>query len=95
MPIDIQREELIRLGDAPKHVPGRPHISTLYRWMERGVKGVKLECVAVGGRTFVSKEGIARFITACSGAGQVSQPSRIREKQIVAAERELTEAGIL
>jgi len=48
--IDITTETLLSLLDAAKQLPGRPHVSTLYRWRIRGVRGVRLETVLVGGR---------------------------------------------
>jgi hypothetical protein len=54
-------EHLISTTQATREVPGRPHVSTVWRWINRGVRGVKLETVMVGGRRFTSREAIARF----------------------------------
>jgi len=43
-------------------LPGQPHLSTLWRWYRRGVRGVRLETVVVGGRRFTSRAAIERFI---------------------------------
>ena len=56
--IDITTETLLSLLDAAKQLPGRPHVSTLYRWRIRGVRGVRLETVLVVGRRFTSKEAL-------------------------------------
>ena len=50
--IDIETEQLRLLTKASADVPGNPHVSTLIRWALRGVKGIKLETVLVGGRRF-------------------------------------------
>jgi hypothetical protein len=60
--IDVTKEQLRRLQEASGMIPGCPHISTLIRWFQQGIKGVKLETVLVGGRRFTSLEAIHRFI---------------------------------
>ena len=52
--IDIEQEHLVALHDVPKLFPARAngkriHISAVYRWVQRGVRGVHLEIVRVGG----------------------------------------------
>jgi len=64
--IDINVEHTLPLNEAAKVVPGRPHTATIWRWWRRGVKGVKLETVVVGGRRFTSVEAIQRFIASLS-----------------------------
>lgn len=94
MPIDIDSEELIPLRKACEHIPGRPHISCVYRWMSR--KSGPLETVLVGGRRWTSVEAIERFIAACNPS-QRSTPavvSKRRKAQIAAAGAELDRAGI-
>lgn len=39
-----------------------PHVSTLWRWCLRGCKGVKLESICIGGKRFVTRAAIERFI---------------------------------
>jgi hypothetical protein len=60
--IDTRQEQLRLLSKASKEIPGNPHVSTVIRWSHRGVRGVKLETVIVGGRRFTSLEAIDRFI---------------------------------
>ena len=48
--IDIQNEELHSLTTATKFLPkrrkgARPNVSTLYRWCQVGVHGIRLEYV--------------------------------------------------
>jgi hypothetical protein len=64
--IDITQENLIPLREAPRHLPPRPngkrmHISACYRWVSRGVRGVRLESIRIGGTTYTSKEALQRF----------------------------------
>lgn len=60
--IDITKERVRRLIEAVQVIPGQPHLSTVIRWSRKGVQGVKLETVLVGGRRFTSLEAIDRFI---------------------------------
>lgn len=98
MAIDLTREEPILLTEAAKLLPNRPHLSTLWRWFQRGVKGHRLETLVIGGKRYTSREALQRFadrLTAASTDGRTPALStRQRERQIEAAERELTDAGI-
>ena len=60
--IDILREELRPLEQTAQHIPGQPHVSTLFRWAGKGVHGCRLETVLVGGRRFTSLEAVQRFV---------------------------------
>jgi hypothetical protein len=66
--IDTTTEILIPFGQAPRHYPGyRPHISTCHRHRLRGVGGIRLETVRIGGRRFTSVEAIRRFVERVNG----------------------------
>ena len=98
MPIDIQHETLLPLHQAPEHIPGRPHISTLHRWRLRGVRGAKLETRLIGGRRYTSLEALARFSDAATAAAsQKSEPTPSPQKHqrgIQEAEELLRRDGI-
>jgi hypothetical protein len=96
MAIDITQEKLISLLEARGVFPGRPSLCTLWRWRLRGVKGRKLESVALGGRIYTSLEAIERFARHQQGstdAPQIRTPAA-RERAIRKAEQELADAGI-
>lgn len=64
--IDLASESLITLSDAARLRPasrgGRPtHASTIYRWATRGIRGVRLEVIRLGGVTYTSREALQRF----------------------------------
>jgi len=64
--IDISAEHLVAIRDVPKLVPARGngkriHISAVYRWLLRGVRGIRLESVTIGGTTYTSTEAVQRF----------------------------------
>lgn len=100
MSIDIHTERIIPINQAPKHFPGRPNVSSVYRWFGKGSRGARLETIVVGAKRYTSIEAIERFIerTTANSPGAVaplSRPtSRQREAAIRKAERELAKAGI-
>jgi len=66
MSIDLNREQLISLAELARNLPrrrrGRPvHASTVHRWRARGVDGIRLECVRIGGAWCTSREAFQRF----------------------------------
>lgn len=66
--IDLQSEGLLSLADAAKALPRingrRIHVSTLWRWSRKGVRGVRLEHVRLGHRVCTSLEALNRFAKA-------------------------------
>lgn len=86
-------ENLVTLAQAAKLLPGRPNISTLWRWSRRGVKGVILETLVVAGRRFTSTEALRRFASATTAAANGAPPPMRtpvrRERGIQDAERAL------
>jgi hypothetical protein len=92
--IDTQTETLIPINEASGHVPGsKPHLATIWRWVQRGVRNVKLDTVLVGGKRYTSAEAIARFVEQTNAAADGPQPkrgirSRARQRAIERAERE-------
>jgi len=70
--IDPLHDELITLKEVAAMVPGlcggRMNPQTVYRWATRGVRGVKLETVMVGGRRLTSREAVRQFIETLTAA---------------------------
>ncbi len=65
----LDHEDLIVLQKAATWIAERtggrrPNISTLHRWATRGVRGVRLETVAVGHVRYTSVEAVRRFLNA-------------------------------
>lgn len=61
------RQELIALRELPKLLPKRPngkrvHLATIYRWIQRGVRGVRLRATKIGGSTFIEQRNLDDFI---------------------------------
>jgi len=72
--IDLTNEELLSLPETARRLPpGRSgktvHLSTIMRWILRGVRGlggkpVRLEAIRLGGRWLTSVEALQRFVAA-------------------------------
>jgi hypothetical protein len=65
----LDNEDLVVLTKAAAWIAERtggrrPNISTLHRWATRGVRGVKLETVAVGHVRYTSIDAVRRFLNA-------------------------------
>ena len=56
--------ELILLAHAAEYCPRRVHYHTLRNWTRRGVRGVVLDSVWVGGREYTTRIALVRFFNA-------------------------------
>jgi hypothetical protein len=100
--INIEHERLVTLAAAARLVPNRKSEkgvapSTLWRWHIRGVRGVKLETLLVGGVRYTSTEAIRRFYDQTTAAADGRPPNETvasRKRAMDAAERELIAAGL-
>lgn len=63
MPVAVS-EELLSLPAAAAEFPHRPSPSTVWRYASRGVRGVKLETIRLGGKVFTSRQAIGRMVAA-------------------------------
>jgi hypothetical protein len=98
MSIDLSSKTYLTFTQAAKRLPVNPSPSTWHRWRLRGVHGVKLATVKIGGRRMVGADDLQRFIEAVTCAADGTplpiRTSRQRERAIEAAERELAREGI-
>jgi len=72
------------------------HMSTVWRWMLHGVRGVRLPSHRVGGRRVILQSDWETFFAKVNGDG-ATEPlhSATRQREIAAAERAMDAAGIL
>lgn len=54
--------DAVTLTQAVDFVPGRPNISTLWRWATKGVRGIRLATVIIGGRRMVTPRALEDFL---------------------------------
>ena len=99
--IDLTNEQVLSLTDAAKILPRRragkrPHVATLYRWASRGLRGVKLETIQVGGTLCTSREAVQRFCEQLSESDATPSPtpSSTRKRAMQAALTKLKSAGL-
>ena len=98
MVIDFQAETIITIGEACKAFPPNGiSDATMARWIQKGVKGVKLETLLIGGRRVTSREAIARFIARQNADDAPAIPAVTRaqrQRQSEAARQELERIGV-
>ena len=58
--------QYIGMAQAAKISPGRPSASTPWRWAKKGVGGIHLQHIRVGGRVLTTPEWVEEFIAACN-----------------------------
>lgn len=104
MSVDFSCETPVSITEASAYVPGHPHVATLWRWILRGVRGVRLESFVRGGRRFTTCEAIERFIQATTAVSNSRIPrastaapaslSKARRQQLAAADAYCKAHGI-
>ena len=97
MSIDPRTEKLLTLGQACKAFPpSGVSTATLGRWIQRGVRGARLETILRGGRRFTSTEAIARFMESqnASTLAVVEITESQRGKQNTNARQALAKMGV-
>ncbi len=101
--IDITSETILTLADAAKSLPKRSgrriHTSTVYRWSQRGCRGIRLETAQLGGSRVTSVEALQRFVERLTAADpRISTPMAVtparRRREIARAEKALEQEGI-
>jgi len=61
-------KDLITLAKAGQIIPGVRHPTTVWRWVNVGRYGVKLESLEVGGVTYTSRTAIQQYCEAVTAA---------------------------
>ena len=75
----------------------RMNASTVWRWAQKGVRGVRLETYVLGGRRYTTDDAYLRFIQATTEAACCQAPllpNAHRTTAIEQAEAELDAAGV-
>lgn len=89
--IDLDKENLLSLTEATRVIPPidgkRPHVCSVWRWINVGIRGVHLEHLRIGRRVVTSREALQRFFQTLSETPaparqyQPRQPKPRTEKQ--------------
>lgn len=87
MQIDPNCEHLITFKELAESLPRRRgdrpiHLSTIHRWRSRGLKGIRLEAIRIGGSWCTSREAFGRFasrLTAKEASKDLTIPTVVSE----------------
>jgi len=58
----LGQQKYYTLAEIRSLLPGKRHMSTIHRWMQRGVRGIKLPTILIGGRRYVEAESFSKFL---------------------------------
>lgn len=72
--------DLLKLSEVSRLVPGHPHPSTIWRWRRKGIGGVKLRTVRIGGRSYVQRHALEEFIQAMTRAADGPEAPPLGER---------------
>ena len=82
--LDLNTETIGTLSETAARLPRlrgkRLHASTLWRWTSRGIRGVRLEHMKLGGRIITSLEAVQRFSERLNDASVAVRPPNASEK---------------
>lgn len=93
--MQILNEDCISLSDAASWLPGKPSLSTILRWSQRGYHGVRLEAFRRAGKMYTSREALERFFAKINAPSPVeAKPLQRRQREQEAAEAEAEAEGL-
>lgn len=91
----ITLTEATKLRWLPRRRKGsRPHLSTLLRWVLRGVGGVRLEAWKVGNAWCTTERSLREFFAKSAGNPAPAAVPDSRREAIARAEAKLDKAGV-
>ena len=83
--IDLKREKVRPILSICRQIAPKYEIDihpcTVWRWIQKGVRGVRLEHIRVGRRILTSDEAVERFFFALAEADKIpaSSPSKLNQ----------------
>lgn len=97
--LNISTETILTFCEARNRLPRRrrgkrPDVSTLYRWSQVGLKGVRLETLKIGGQTCTSIEALQRFFDRLSCGHSVQPQPTVDDRRTSVVEEALERIGI-
>ena len=100
--LPLNPAKFVPIHDVPAMLPVRPngkrvHISAVYRWASKGVRGVRLQTVRIAGALYTTREAVEDFINAAATPPEApSVPDRLAEhRQAMASARLALELGLV
>ena len=91
--LSTSAEHYLTISEASKNIPGRPSVSTIWRWINKGIgaNSIKLKSIRVGGKRYTTSEMIDEFLIELNDLDR-SHPSTLRKTQIDDAQFQLKQA---
>lgn len=90
--VDLENETLLTVAEAAKRLPTRPSACTVWRWMERGTRGIRLEYIKAGGARLTSVQALQRFADRLT-ADRTGEKPATDERRKRKADQDLSKAG--
>jgi hypothetical protein len=87
-------EELMSISEASRLLPNNPGPETIWRWRTKGIRGIRLQTVLIGGRRFVTRKAIEEFIERLTEAAE-QRSTEQRQERSEATIVNLKSAGLL
>lgn len=79
LPLDASEpvglRELIPLQEVPRLLPFRTHRSTVFRWVQKGRRGVRLRVVSVGSTMCTTERWLMSYFEAVGRANGMTSPA--------------------
>lgn len=97
--LEIENETFLTLAEASKRIPRNPHLSTMSRWIDKGVRGEKLVATLIGGRRYVSETSLNEFFSALnehrSAESHLGEIRQTKEMRVQNAYRALSRENVI
>jgi hypothetical protein len=98
MAIDLTRDEVFPLTTAAGRLPsvrgGRSvHVGTLHRWARKGVRGIRLDVIQLGGTLCTSQRSLREFFEALTSKQQPAE-SKTAAADTSTVDRQLDALGL-
>lgn len=58
----MQTQDLLSIKEVAKQLPHQPHVATVWRWVQKGVRGRRLKSTKLAGRTFIHVNDLNTFL---------------------------------
>lgn len=94
MAIDPSRDKLVPLSQIARSLPKKPSPACLWRWHAKGVRGIRLETVVVGGRRYTTERSWSKFVQATTAAAEQADDTECPERP-ESVRRGLVKKGLL
>ena len=93
--IDPFNEDVFPLSQASKRLRGRRvHPSTVWRWVQRGIRGHKLKTIKIGGVTCTSESALRFFFNSISNEKPLTIKKPFANNKQAIVEKELSKFGV-